>query len=117
MNLRMLINLNAAVVTLSIPFSGCMFSTDENSNYFVTVHNETRTQIILSYFSCSSSGAKDHEQQAISPNNIAEVYVCGSLLDDRNVIINSGGKEKRYDINPDFWGSDDIYVEESDLAP
>jgi hypothetical protein len=112
------------IVVIIVSVSGCMFwSSDENGNYYVRVNNNTDNVIVVYYnINHAAYDGTINDYHWYSNANISisagehEIIEVQDEFYDADVRIDYKGTIKRYDIDPDFFGWDEIDVNISDFA-
>ncbi len=102
------------IILVSVFLFGCL-GTDEEGNYFITIHNEIQENIEASYYQCGGAGIKNFKFNMAPALESIHVYTCGSWIDDDFITIKYGDKTKKYLFDPGIWREDDIYVKETDF--
>lgn len=107
-----------SILTRFLPVAllgGCMFNTDSNPNDRIIVENRTDQTLTLGLFSCSESGVVTHDFETLEAGRKSEYYVCGGMGAYDYVEVIMGDRKKRYPLDGDLWGTEEIEVNESDF--
>lgn len=89
-----------AITLVILLLSGCFWSGDEDGNYYVQVNNNTDDVIFVYYDTSITSIAKGNY----------EVIAVSEVLFDADIRVEYKGIIRTYDIDPDFFGWDEINV-------
>ncbi|MFM2091470.1 MAG: hypothetical protein RLZZ127_1959 [Planctomycetota bacterium] len=102
---------------LAAGMSGCgIFWDQDGGNISVLVENRTDATIAVYYDTVESDGATDGEHELIRPGRSAWVDVEDEGWDGE-VTVEYLGRFHTYDIDPDFWATDEIVVRTSHFPP
>jgi len=93
------------IIILMLLLSGCFWSGDEDGKYYVQVNNNTDDVIIVYYDSNITSIAKGNY----------EVIAVSEVVFDADIRVEYKGIIRTYDIDPDFFGWDEVNVNIGDF--
>ncbi len=102
--------------------SGCLWSGDENNNYQVQVNNNT-DDIIFVYYNINNEqydeSIGDYHWTYTDITSIAsgdsKVINVADEFYDADIRVEYKDMIKKYDIDPDFWGWDEIDINIADF--
>jgi hypothetical protein len=98
---------------LVVVLSGCgIFWDQDGGNISVRVENRTEATIVVFYDSVETDGDVDSGSELIPPGRSEWVDVDDEGWDGE-ITVQYQGRFHTYDIDPDFWATDEIVVRPS----